>query len=89
MLLVENYYYILIGKLKYYYITIIITNKYNREALLLYPKVLNENLDDLFNKQKDIIKSDLKQQVESNGSFSLTLDAWTAINQDSYLGITL
>ena len=75
VLLVENYYYILIGNLIYYYIIIIITNKYNREALLLYPKVLNENLNNLFNKQKDIIKLDLKQQVKSNGSFLLTLDA--------------
>jgi hypothetical protein len=58
--LFENYYYILIGKLLYSYFIIINTNKLNREAPLLYIKVLNNNLEDIFNIQKDIIKSNLK-----------------------------
>ena len=59
--LFENYYYILISKLLYFYFIITNTNKLNREALLLYIKVLNNNLEDIFNIQKDIIKSNLKQ----------------------------
>ena len=73
--LFENYYYILISKLLYLYFTIINTNKLNREAPLLYIKVLNDNLDNLYNIQKDIIKLELRQQIESNSSFSLTLNA--------------
>jgi predicted nucleic-acid-binding protein len=73
--LFENYYYILISKLLYFYFIITNTNKLNREALLLYIKVLNNNLEDIFNIQKDIIKSNLKQQVKSNSGFSLTLNA--------------
>jgi predicted nucleic-acid-binding protein len=73
--LFENYYYILISKLLYFYFIITNTNKLNREALLLYIKVLNNNLEDIFNIQKDIIKSNLKQQVKSNSGFSFTLNA--------------
>jgi uncharacterized protein YsxB (DUF464 family) len=73
--LFENYYYILISKLLYFYFIITNTNKLNREALLLYIKVLNNNLEDIFNIQKDIIKLNLKQQVKSNSGFSLTLNA--------------
>jgi hypothetical protein len=35
------------------------------------------------------IKEELKELIKTNGSFSLTLDAWTAINQDAYFGITM
>jgi len=37
------------------------------------------------NKLKDI----LNIHKENQGQFSLTLDAWTADNQDAYLGITM
>ncbi|CZT10958.1 uncharacterized protein RAG0_15273 [Rhynchosporium agropyri] len=39
--------------------------------------------------KKSLIKEEIKDNIEINGSFSLTLDAWIAINQDAYLGITL
>jgi hypothetical protein len=32
---------------------------------------------------------ELKENIKSKSSFSLTLDAWTALNQDAYLGITM
>jgi hypothetical protein len=37
----------------------------------------------------NLIKEELKDNIKSQGSFSITLDAWTAINQDAFLGITL
>ncbi|KAF8859215.1 hypothetical protein BDZ45DRAFT_783521, partial [Acephala macrosclerotiorum] len=36
-----------------------------------------------------IIKLELQEQINSGRDFSLTLDVWTAINQDAYLGITI
>jgi hypothetical protein len=35
------------------------------------------------------MKDEIENQIISNGSFSITLDTWTALNQDAYLGITL
>jgi hypothetical protein len=39
--------------------------------------------------RQDLIKAELNNNIKSNGAFLLTLDAWTAINQDAYLGITM
>jgi hypothetical protein len=55
----------------------------------IYPKLLNDELNSLFLIKQLQIKSELQEQIKTNGSFSLTLDAWTAINQDAYLGITM
>jgi hypothetical protein len=43
----------------------------------------------MYKNQQIKIKEELKAQIQRQGSFSLTLDAWTAINQDAYLGITM
>ena len=51
--------------------------------------MIKDNLSDIYIEKKGLIKSELKENIATNGSFSLTLDAWTAINQDAYLGITL
>jgi hypothetical protein len=39
--------------------------------------------------QYDLIKSELFENIKSKGSFSLTLDAWTTIHQDAFLGIII
>ena len=35
------------------------------------------------------IKKELQENIKSQGSFSITLDAWTGINQKAFLGITM
>ena len=55
----------------------------------IYQKVLMNELERIYLFKKSNIKKELKEQIESHGSFSLTLDAWTAINQDAYLGIIM
>jgi hypothetical protein len=35
------------------------------------------------------IKEELKENINSQGTFSITLDAWTGINQKAFLGITM
>jgi len=39
--------------------------------------------------RQDLIKAELNNNIKSNSAFSLTLNAWTAINQDAYLGIII
>jgi hypothetical protein len=43
----------------------------------------------IYLEKKSFIKEELNENIKTNGSFSLTLDAWTTINQDAYLGITM
>ena len=56
---------------------------------LIYPAIIKEELNTLYLLKQNIIKEELREGITSNSSFSLTLDAWTAINQDAYLGITM
>jgi hypothetical protein len=51
--------------------------------------MIKRELDSLYLIKKIQIQDELKDQVNTKGGFSLTLDAWTAINQDAYLGITM
>jgi hypothetical protein len=50
---------------------------------------LKNDLNSIYLEKKSLIKEELQDNIKSNSSFSLTLDAWTAINQDAYLGITM
>jgi hypothetical protein len=51
--------------------------------------MLKAELELLYNNSKSVFLNKLKDHKENQGSFSLTLDAWTASNQDAYLGITM
>jgi hypothetical protein len=55
----------------------------------LYYQTLKDQLISIYKERKAFIKDELDENIKTNGSFSLTLDAWTAINQDAYLGITM
>jgi hypothetical protein len=55
----------------------------------IYPKTLKDNLIAIYQEKQNAIKLELKENITTNGSFSLTLDAWTTINQDAYLGIIM
>ena len=55
----------------------------------MYSQVLTDELTLYFNNNKSLLKDLLLEQIKTQGGFSLTLDAWTAINQDAYLGITM
>ena len=39
--------------------------------------------------KSNLIKKELKENIDSKGTFSITLDAWTSINQKAFLGITM
>jgi hypothetical protein len=43
----------------------------------------------VYTKVKERIKAEFAENIATNGTFSITLDAWTAINQKAYLGITM
>ena len=55
----------------------------------LYSKVLIDELTLNYNNTYNLIKEELQENIKTQGAFSITLDAWTAINQDAFLGITL
>ena len=55
----------------------------------LYSKVLIDELTLNYNNTYYLIKEELQENIKTQGAFSITLDAWTAINQDAFLGITL
>jgi hypothetical protein len=55
----------------------------------LYYKVLKQDLNSFYLEKKEFIKEELNNNIKTNRSFSITLDAWTAINQDAFLGITM
>ncbi|KAH6708805.1 hypothetical protein BKA61DRAFT_579809 [Leptodontidium sp. MPI-SDFR-AT-0119] len=55
----------------------------------LYYQTLKNDLNSIYLEKKSLIKEELQDNIKSNSGFSLTLDAWTVINQDSYLGITI
>jgi hypothetical protein len=43
----------------------------------------------VFNFKKQELKDVLAEQKTSNEGFSLTLYAWTSLNQQAYLGVTM
>jgi hypothetical protein len=51
--------------------------------------MLKDELNSLYLSAFNNFKSKLNIIKENRGTFSLTLDAWTAPNQDAYLGITM
>ena len=51
--------------------------------------ILKTELELLYNSSKSSFINKLQNHKSNQGSFSLTLDAWTASNQDAYLGITM
>ncbi|KAH6711867.1 hypothetical protein BKA61DRAFT_578295 [Leptodontidium sp. MPI-SDFR-AT-0119] len=52
-------------------------------------KILRDELDSVYLSAFNSFKNKLNNHKENQGTFSLTLDAWTASNQDAYLGITI
>jgi hypothetical protein len=60
-----------------------------RDIPAIYPKTLKNKLIAIYQEKQNAIKLELKENVTTNSSFSLTLDAWTAINQDAYLDIIM
>jgi hypothetical protein len=56
---------------------------------LIYLKLLKDELNSLFLIKQLQIKEKLKKQIKTNGSFFLTLNVKTAINQNAYFGITM
>ena len=46
----------------------------------LYSQVLIDKLTLRFNKNSNLIKEELLENILLNGAFSITLDAWIAIN---------
>jgi len=51
--------------------------------------MLKEELESIYLSSFNNFKNKLSIHKENQGTFSLTLDAWTASNQDAYLGITM
>jgi len=51
--------------------------------------MLREELNSIYLNSFNSFKTKLEKHKEEQGTFSLTLDAWTAYNQDAYLGITM
>jgi hypothetical protein len=61
----------------------------NCQVPALYKKALIDELDLVYFEKSLNIKQELEDNIKSKGTFSLTLDAWTAINQKVFLGITM
>ena len=61
----------------------------SKDIPLIYYKTLKEDLISIYKEKQALIKEELSEQIKTNGSFSLTLDGWTAINQDAYFAITM
>lgn len=51
--------------------------------------MLKEELKSVYISSLASFKAKLTMHKQNRGTFSLTLDAWTASNQDAYLGITM
>ena len=51
--------------------------------------MLREELNLVYLSSFNSFKNKLNNYKDNQGTFSLTLDAWTASNQDAYLGITI
>jgi hypothetical protein len=55
----------------------------------IYSKVLTDELDLSYSEKSKEIKEELNENINSQGTFSITLDAWTSISQKAFLGITV
>ena len=55
----------------------------------LYSKILTDELNLSYIEKSLNIKEELQENIKSQGAFSITLDAWTNINQKAFLGITI
>ena len=60
-----------------------------RDISIFNCKILQEELNSIYLNSFNSFKDKLENYKEEQGTFSLTLDAWTAYNQDAYLGITM
>jgi len=60
-----------------------------RDIPTINRKILRDELDSVYLSAFNSFKNKLNNHKENQGTFSLTLDAWTASNQDAYLGITM
>jgi hypothetical protein len=52
-------------------------------------KTLKDELNLSYIEKSLNIKEKLQENINSQGTFSITLDAWTSINQKAFLGITI
>jgi hypothetical protein len=55
----------------------------------IYSKTLTDELKLRYVEKCLNIKEELRENIKSQGTFSITLDAWTGINQKAFLGITM
>jgi hypothetical protein len=56
---------------------------------LLYSKILTDKLDLSYIKKSLNIKKKLKENIKSQGTLFILLDAWASINQKAFLGIII
>jgi hypothetical protein len=61
----------------------------NSQVLAIYSKTLIDELKLRYIEKSLNIKEELRENIKSQGTFSITLDAWTGINQKAFLGITM
>jgi hypothetical protein len=59
------------------------------QVLPLYKKILKDELNLSYIEKSLNIKEELQENINSQGTFSITLDAWIGINQKAFLGITM
>jgi hypothetical protein len=65
------------------------TNFLYRDLPIINKNIIKEELESLYSSSLKHFNNKLLKHKEERGFFSLTLDAWTAFNQDAYLGITM
>jgi len=51
--------------------------------------MLTDELDLRYIEKSSLIKEELSENIKTQGTFSLTLDAWTGISQKAFLRITI
>ena len=55
----------------------------------LYSKLLTDELNLSYIEKSLNIKEELQENIKSQRAFSITLDAWTSINQKAFFRITI
>ena len=55
----------------------------------IYAKSFIDELNLSYSEKSKEIKEELAENITFQGTFSLTLDAWTGINQKAFSGITI
>ena len=55
----------------------------------LYSKLFTDELNLSYIEKSLNIKEELQENIKSQRAFSITLDAWTSINQKAFLRITI